>query len=168
MGNYDQHIQRGHPILFGLLLFFALIEGCITAWLVASYNNNDSYPSPSIRDRLKFLVFVSWWTVFFSAVYIASFFMAAMSVIASTASHAVFLILTWIFWLAGIASFTSAIGGTLHCGAQHALVYCSQLSAAEAFGWMSFIVVTVMLVFILLLGGVALRGGQRLSDGLVA
>lgn len=29
----ESHIKRGHPIVFGLILFFALIEGCITAWL---------------------------------------------------------------------------------------------------------------------------------------
>jgi hypothetical protein len=29
----ETHVRRGHPVIFGLILFFALIEGCITAWL---------------------------------------------------------------------------------------------------------------------------------------
>lgn len=29
----EPHVRRGHPITFGLILLFALIEGCVTAWL---------------------------------------------------------------------------------------------------------------------------------------
>ena len=29
----EPHVRRGHPIVFGLILLFSLIEGCITAWL---------------------------------------------------------------------------------------------------------------------------------------
>lgn len=50
----DQHIQRGHPILFGLLLFFALIEGCITAWLgefLASWLRVDRQSADPVHSR---------------------------------------------------------------------------------------------------------------------
>lgn len=38
--------------------------------------------------------FVSWWTFFFCGVFIVAFFWAAMSIISSIASHAVWIILT--------------------------------------------------------------------------
>jgi hypothetical protein len=47
-----------------------------------------------VRDRVRFLVFVSWWTVFFSAAYLAVFFTAANSFIASIASHGAWIALT--------------------------------------------------------------------------
>lgn len=56
--------------------------------------SNDSYPNRSVQDRVRFLVFVSWWTVVFSAAYIAVFFVAAGSFLASIASHSAWVILT--------------------------------------------------------------------------
>lgn len=35
----DSHIRRGHPIFFGLLMFFAFIEGCDTAWLGEQFSS---------------------------------------------------------------------------------------------------------------------------------
>ncbi|WVR06244.1 hypothetical protein IAU60_003274 [Kwoniella sp. DSM 27419] len=165
MADTSPHIKRGHPIAFGLLLFFAFIEGCITAWLVSRFNDHNTYPSNSIRDRLKFLVFVSWWTVFFSAAYIAAFFVAFLSFIASIASHLAWLTLTWIFWLAAIASYTAALGGGQRCGSSD-LTYCSQLVAAEAFGWIEWILISIMFIFIILISVGAIRRGDRLSGEL--
>ena len=105
----ESHIKRGHPIVFGLILFFALIEGCITAWLgtfsilletvhilmaVSRFNSDDNYPNNSYRDRIRFLLFVSWWTVVFTAGYLAFFIINAGSFLVSIASHGIFLALT--------------------------------------------------------------------------
>ncbi|WVQ96829.1 hypothetical protein IAU59_003936 [Kwoniella sp. CBS 9459] len=165
MVDAGPHIRRGHPIAFGLLLFFALIEGCITAWLVSRFNDHDTYPSNSYRDRLKFLVFVSWWTVFFSAAYIAAFFTAFLSFVASIASHLAWIALTWLFWLAAVASLTAALGGGQRCG-QSSLTYCSQIVAAEAFGWIEWILISLMFIAILFIGVGAVRRGDRLSGEL--
>ncbi|WWC70638.1 uncharacterized protein I206_104589 [Kwoniella pini CBS 10737] len=165
MADSSSHIRRGHPIFFGLLLFFALIEGCITAWLVSRYNDHNTYPSNSIRDRLKFLVFVSWWTVFFSAAYIAAFYTAFLSFVASIASHLAWLALTWIFWLSSTAAFTAALGGGQRCGSSD-LTYCSQNVAAEAFGWIETILISFGFGAILFIGIGAVRRGDRLSGEL--
>ncbi|WVQ80583.1 hypothetical protein IAT38_002688 [Cryptococcus sp. DSM 104549] len=159
------HIHRGHPIFFGLLCLFALIEGCITAWLVSRYNDHDTYPSNSYRDRLKFLVFVSWWTVAFTAAYIVAFLLAFSSFISSIASHLVFIFITWVFWLASAAAFTAALGGGQRCGVS-TLTYCSQLVAAEAFAWIEWILISIVFIFVLLISGAALRRGDRLSGEL--
>jgi hypothetical protein len=50
----ESHIKRGHPIVFGLILFFALIEGCITAWLGESLlcltwdDTDEQYPDSTL------------------------------------------------------------------------------------------------------------------------
>ncbi|ORY31397.1 hypothetical protein BCR39DRAFT_571331 [Naematelia encephala] len=166
MPDTESHVKRGHPIFFGLLCFFAIIEGCITAWLVAKFNDSNDYPSHSVRDRLRFLVFTSWWTVFFTIFYIVFFFTASASIVASIASHAVWMFITWVFWLAAIASYTSALGGGQRCSHSD-LTYCSQLVAAEAFGWIEWILLTIAFIFVILLGVGAIRRGDRLSAGLV-
>jgi len=167
MPDYDTHIQRGHPILFGLILFFAIIEACDTTFLVARFNQHNNYPNRSYRDRLKFLVFVSWWTVAFSAMYLAVFLTAASSFIASIASHGIWMAITWIFWLAAIASYTAALGGGKRCDVD-TITFCSQLVAAEAFGWIVWIIFTIAFILIVVLGVGALRRGDRLSGGLIA
>jgi hypothetical protein len=37
--DQEPHVRRGHPIVFGLILLFALIEGCLTAWLGMSFSS---------------------------------------------------------------------------------------------------------------------------------
>ncbi|RXK41659.1 hypothetical protein M231_01159 [Tremella mesenterica] len=167
MADYDGHIRRGHPIMMGLLCFFAIIEACITSWLVSRYNDHNSYPSNSYRDRLKFLCFVSWWTVVFTGAYLAVFIINAASFLASIASHFIFFFITWVFWLAGVASFTSALGGGRRCSA-HPITYCHQLLAAEAFGWIEWIILTIAFIFLILIGFSSMRRGDRVSGGLIA
>jgi len=167
MPDFDDHIKRGHPVIFGLILVFSLIVACDTSFLVAKFNNTNNYPNDSYRDRLKFLVFVSWWTVVFSAGYIAVFLVDSGNFLASIASHGIWMTLTWIFWLAGTASFTAALGGGKRCD-QSSLIYCNQLVAAEAFSWITWILFTVAFILVIVLGASSLRRGDRLSGGLIA
>lgn len=82
------------PVIFGLIALWAIIEGSITSFLVARYNSNNSYPNNSFRDRLKFTVFVSWWTVVFSIAYLVFFQLGSGGVISSVASHGIWLFVT--------------------------------------------------------------------------
>lgn len=51
------------------------------------------------------------------------------------------LSLTWIFWTAGAASITAALGGGLNCSKiKEDIVYCNQLNALEGFAWLSWCV----------------------------
>jgi hypothetical protein len=47
------------------------------------------------------------------------------------------------------------------------LIYCNQNMAAIAFAWIEWIIMTVALVSVILIGSAALRRGDRLSSGLV-
>jgi len=61
---------------------------------VSRFNSDDNYPNNSYRDRIRFLLFVSWWTVVFTAGYLAFFIINAGSFLVSIASHGIFLALT--------------------------------------------------------------------------
>lgn len=74
---------------------------------------------------------------------------------------------SWIFWLAGAAALTAALGGGLSCGNTN-IAYCNQLNASIAFAWIQFIIITILLVVIAFIGTSALRRGDRLSSGLIA
>ncbi|GAA5891667.1 hypothetical protein JCM5296_005504 [Sporobolomyces johnsonii] len=164
--NVDTHVKRGHPIVFGLLILFSLIEWIQCAVLVSSYNHHNDYPSNSIRDRVRFLLFCGLWTFVFSFVYIVGFFQAASSFAFSIASHAVWIFVTWVFWLAGAAALTNSLGGGLDCG-EFKGAHCNQLNNAEAWAWISWITTTFLLAVVLMLGGRSARGGNGFGGAMV-
>ncbi|PAV22073.1 hypothetical protein PNOK_0203000 [Pyrrhoderma noxium] len=169
MVDFDAHIKRGHPVIFGLIVFFAIIEGAIATWLISRYDKHHNYPSTSVRDRTGFLTFTSWWTVLFGLIYLGAFLHSTSgSIVTSVGSHGIFLILTWIFWTAGAASITEALGGGNNCSnLSYNLPYCNQLNALEGFAWVTWIFVTIALVVVLLRGCTASRRGDGLRGPLV-
>jgi len=54
----DNHVKRGHPIVFALILIFAIIELSISAWLTSKYNAHHNYHNISQRDRVRFVLFL--------------------------------------------------------------------------------------------------------------
>ncbi|EJD03794.1 uncharacterized protein FOMMEDRAFT_105969 [Fomitiporia mediterranea MF3/22] len=171
MVNFDNHIRRGHPVLFGLIVFFSIIEGAIATWLIARFDQHHNYPSKAVRDRTGLLTFTSWWTVLFGAIYAGLFLWSASrtstNVLTSVGSHAIFLVITWILWTAGAASITAALGGGHNCS-KTALVYCDQLNALEAFAWIVWVLVTIALFVVLVRGCLSARRGDGLKGQLVA
>lgn len=93
-------------------------------------------------------------------------------VLSSIASHAIFVILTWIFWLAGTAALSNAVGGT-SCSntvvnneiVNHPPRDCDSLKAIVAFGWITWIELTLMAGVICYLGFKAFRGGRGVQEG---
>ncbi|KAH9885420.1 hypothetical protein C8Q73DRAFT_740899 [Cubamyces lactineus] len=165
MVDFDRHIRRGHPVVFGFIIFFSIIELAISAWLTSRYNLRHDYLSLAVRDRTRYLLFTSCWTIFFSLFYFALFLHSPSGIMTSVLSHAVFLFLTWVFWTAGAASITAALGGGLNCS-QH-FVYCGQLNALEGFAWVVWIFVTFALLTVIFRGIAASRRGDGFRGGLV-
>ncbi|KAF9523077.1 hypothetical protein CPB83DRAFT_863418 [Crepidotus variabilis] len=164
----DAIVRRGHPVVFGLLVLFAIIELCITAFVTAKYNSHHNYPNRSTRDRVRYLLFLSVWTTVFGAAFLGMFLVFMDNILVSVASHFVFLIITWILWLAAAAAFTSSIGGALNCHTQSFFVYCGQLNAIEGFAWLIWVVITLLLVFVLIRGIISQKRGDGVRGGLVA
>jgi hypothetical protein len=146
----------------------------IAAWITAKYNKNHNFPTSSARAQVRYLLFMSIWTIVFGTVYLVGFLMAASSIFVSVASHfflcvlshstchlnrsTVFfpnhifmrnviysLFLTWILWLAAAAAITQTLGGALNCHVQTYFVYCRQLNALEGFAWLILCVVIPLL-----------------------
>jgi len=167
--GFDSHIRRGHPITFGLIVFFSIIEVAISAWLVAHYNTNHNFTDKSEQDRVRFLLFTSSWTVIFGAAYMGLFlYSPSGSPVTSVLSHGVFLLITWIFWTAGAAAITSTLGGGLNCVTQDTFVYCGQLNALEGFAWVVWILVTFAIIVVIIRGISAQRRGDGPHGHLVA
>ncbi|KLO20054.1 hypothetical protein SCHPADRAFT_934672 [Schizopora paradoxa] len=162
MGFSDSYVRKGHPILFGLIVFFSLVEGIIAAWLVARYLQHHNYPSIAVRDRARFLLFASSWTFFLFIFMIVAFKRFTDTPMASVGTHVALLGLTWIFWTAGAASITAALGGGYNCSTiDFLLVYCNQLVSLEAFAWTVWSLMTIALAVVLF---TAIRARQR-GDG---
>lgn len=65
------------------------LQLAISSWLVARYEEHNNYPSTGVRDRARFLLFTSAWTILFAFFYMALFLHSASkgSVLTSVASH---------------------------------------------------------------------------------
>ncbi|KAJ8508626.1 hypothetical protein ONZ45_g9121 [Pleurotus djamor] len=164
----DAHIRRGHPIVFGLLILFGIIELSISAWLTSRYSARHDYFSLTLRDRVRFTLFTSIWTVVFSIAYLVLFWHSATgSILTSVASHLIFLFLSWVFWTAAAASVTEVLGGGINCS-NTAVNYCAQLNALLGFAWVEWILVTLAIVVVIIRGVSAARRGDGYRGPLVA
>ncbi|CCL98056.1 uncharacterized protein FIBRA_00050 [Fibroporia radiculosa] len=162
--NLDTHFRRGHPVVFTLLIIFSIIELAISGWLVARFNSHHNFMSISVRDRTRFLLFCSAWTILLSSLY-AGFFWLSASVFTSVLSHLIFLFVTWVLWLAGAASITAALGGGLDCG--NHFTYCGQLNALEAFAWIIWVLTFFAFFSVILRAVSASRRGDGMGGQLV-
>lgn len=150
------------------MAFFGIITLAISAWLVSRFNLYHNYRNTSERDRVRFVLFCSCWTVVFSILYAVLFWTFTSSILTSVLSHIVFLAFTWVMWTAAAAAVTEMLGGGLNCSTQSFFVYCGQLNALEAFCWIMWILVTFATLVVLIRGILAARRGDGYRGTLVA
>jgi hypothetical protein len=165
--NINGATRKGHPIAFGVLVLAAIIEMCIAAWITAKYNANHNFPNSDLQARVRYILFASIWTVVLGSMYLVLFIFMTGHKIASVGSHFVFLLLTWIFWLAAAAALTQALGGALNCRIQDTFVYCAHLNALGGFAWLIWIVLTFMLLFVVIRGIMGARRGDEVTAPMV-
>ncbi|KAJ7511685.1 hypothetical protein B0H11DRAFT_2268733 [Mycena galericulata] len=135
--------KRGDFIVFGLTIFYGIIELSLAAWLTCFTE----------RDRVRFTLFTSTWTVVFSALFLILFAHSTSgSILTSVLSHLVFLGLTFLLWTASAAAVSSSTAG-------------SQLNALEAFAWIKWILVTFAIVVVIVRGIGAARRGDGYRGG---
>lgn len=148
---------------------------CIAAWITAKYNANHNSPNSGLRARVRYILFVSIWTIVTCSIYLSLFITMAGSMLTSVASHFVLyvfpyptfviafslicfsLLVTWIFWLAAAAAFTESVGGSLNCSVQTKFVYCGQLNALEGFAWLIWFVFSLLPSILVLLTAIFYR-----------
>ncbi|KAG1838595.1 hypothetical protein DFJ58DRAFT_813838 [Suillus subalutaceus] len=144
--DFNTHMRMGHPIVFALIIFCSIIELSISAWLTSRFSVHHNYFSLAERDRTRFLLFTSAWTIVSSSLYMFFFFYLPGSVLGGVASHISFLFLTWAFWTAGATSITTALVGELNRNTQSVFAYPVQLNALQGFAWVIEAVVTFALL----------------------
>lgn len=162
--NSDTHMRMGHPIVSSLIIFCSIIVLSISAWLTSCFTVDDNYFSLAERDRTRFLLFTSAWTIVFSVLYMLFFFYLPGSVLGSVGSHIVFLFLTFIFWTSGATSITTVLGAELNSNTQRSIIYLDQLNALQGFAWVTEALVTFALVAMLIRGIIAARPGSDHHD----
>jgi len=165
----DNHLRRGHPIVFGLIILFGLIEVAISAWLIAEFNEHHNNTGAAEQTQVRFILFTSAWTVIFSAQTAFLFWVSSpkLELLTGMLAHGIFLFLSWIFWVAGAAAFTQKFGGGLNCKTQDTFVYCNQLNALEGFAWVEALLFTFALVVVLSRGIISSRRGDGIHAQLV-
>ncbi|KAJ7221505.1 hypothetical protein GGX14DRAFT_429913 [Mycena pura] len=164
----NKHIRRGHPITFGLIILFGVFELSLSAWLTSKFNMLHNERSLTERDRVRFTLFASTWTVAFSTLALLLFWLLTDgSPLTSALAHLIFLGFTWLMWTAAAAAVTEMLGGGLNCSKQDAYVYCNQLNALEAFAWVEWLLVSFAIIFVLVRAVAAARRGDGYLGGLV-
>jgi len=148
-------LRRGYFTFFIVLVVIAIIVLAISAWLTARYDSN--YPFTTERDRVHFLLFCSIWTTLLSPIFPTLLLLGLAEVLTTIAAHVVFLFLSWVFWLSGAAAITASLDGVSTC---RLFLFCSHLSALEAFAWIEWVVLTVGLTCTVVVALRAVHRGQ--------
>lgn len=84
----------------------------------------------------SYSLFVSLWQLIIGGAWIGITLFLSSSIIASVGGTFVFVLVTWVFWLASAASLETAQGGVFSCN-NPAFAHCHQLLALEAFSWIN-------------------------------
>ncbi|KAJ7157424.1 hypothetical protein C8R46DRAFT_1114477 [Mycena filopes] len=164
----NTHVRRGHPITLGLMILFGIIELSLSAWLTSQFNRFHNERTLSERDRVRFTLFASTWTIVWAALLLILFAHSATgSMLTSVLAHLVVLGFTWLMWTAAAAAVTDMLGGGLNCQLQDAFVYCNHLNALEAFAWIEWILCTFAIVVVVWRGISSRRSGNGYRGSLV-
>lgn len=159
-------IRFGHPAAFILFAACSFVVAVIASTLVTKYNSGShDPPSQGINNDVRFLVFAGWWGFATAIVYVALFLTSKGGVITSIAGHAIYLGITWVFWLAGAAALTDSLHGGVNCS-NSSYEFCNSLEALIAFGFIGWVILTLMLVAVGVIGGGAFKGGRSVKEGL--
>lgn len=127
-------VQRHAPSVYLFLVLGSLAEVAIASWLTLQYRFNHNYPNIEARIGAQLLLFASCWTSLTAGAYSLIFFHSAWSKhpIASIGAQAVWIFITWLFWIVGAGILnTAASSFLLHVGmcGPDGVVYCNQIRA---------------------------------------
>jgi hypothetical protein len=144
--NYPGNRRKDyHPILFGLLTAFSIIELGLTAYW-ARRGHREGWPSSRFRSSDIFLLVISVWTLIFSLMYMIFILTRATHRGASLGSSAIWLFITSILW--GIATGLYSTSRP-SCGGLFSSRFFSNCrigTAIEVFGWLTFATLVLTLL----------------------
>jgi len=162
--------RYGHPIIFTILILFSIVTLSDAAFLVSRFNSRHNFTNLGERDRVRFILFTSIWTLVTAPIYMVLFLVAPVGhPLTSVASHLIYLFITWALWMSAASAITATLGGGrgLDCGTQTLFVFCGQLNALEAFSWMIWIILTIAIFLVVLRGILAAKRGEGYGGSLI-
>jgi len=135
--------------VFVLLIFFSLLESATAVWLIAQYIHTRVFPNVGARDGVRISLFAASWTLITSTILLLLFLHPKYTnhPLSSVRTHAAWIILTWSFWVACVATLSRALP-VAHCAGS---AYCMQFRSAFALGMIETIIFTLSMLAILLL-----------------
>ncbi|KAG2149035.1 uncharacterized protein EDB93DRAFT_1084637 [Suillus bovinus] len=122
-------VQQYGPLVYVFLLAVSLAEVADATWLLLQFRFNNNAPDPITRSGVRFLLCVSCWTTVTSGTYTLFFLDPLWSrrPIASIGTQAIWVLVTWIFWVAGAGLFNKSFPRLFMSGSCDGVVYCGQL-----------------------------------------
>jgi len=146
-------IRLGHPVTFGALVVFSIIEMCISAFLTA----NDY--------TCRYILVLSVLTIICGTGFLTVFFLAPSSELGSVAAHYIFIALAWILWLAAAGEITSS--GVKNCKSNFfEFAYCGQVWALGGLAWLICLLLMSMCVLVFNRSEAEMKRGYGFDGGL--
>jgi len=141
-------IQQYGPFIYIFLLFCSLAQVADATWLLLQYKYNNNAPDSSTRTGVRFLLFAGCWTTVTSGTYTLFFLDPLWSrrPIASIGTQAVWVLVTWVFWVAGTGVLNKSLPSLFMYNSCEGIVYCGQLQALFALSVLEIITLTVGMV----------------------
>ncbi|KIJ66835.1 hypothetical protein HYDPIDRAFT_85246 [Hydnomerulius pinastri MD-312] len=143
-------MQQYGPLVYIFLLFSSLAEVADATWLLLQYKYNNNAPDPIIRTGVRFLLFAGCWTTVTSGTYTLFFLDPLWSrrPIASIGTQAVWVLTTWVFWVAGAGLFNKALPRLFMSSSCEGVVYCGQLQTLFALSVLQILTLTFSMMVI--------------------
>jgi hypothetical protein len=137
-------IQQYGPLLYIFLLFISLAEVADATWLLLQYKYNNNAPDSTTRTGVRFLLFAGCWTTVTSGTYTLFFLDPLWSrrPIASIGTQAVWVLVTWVFWVAGTGVLNKSLPSLFMNDSCEGIVYCGQLQALFAISVLEILTLT--------------------------
>jgi len=155
----ESYQGKSHSVFFGYITILAIAELSISALVVARFNSHHNYDSISERDRIRYVLLASCWTVFFCSTYIILVRRdGTRSFMTSASSHGTLFISTWFIWAAAAIAITELLARGLHCSVPTKSAYCPEIIALQSIAWIILTGVTSTIIFIMYY---AIRYGVR-------
>ncbi|OAX41484.1 hypothetical protein K503DRAFT_685322 [Rhizopogon vinicolor AM-OR11-026] len=120
-------VQQYGPLVYVFLLAVGLAEVADATWLLLQYRFNNNAPDTITYSGVRFLLYVSCWTTVTSGTYTLFFLDPLWSrhPIASIGTQAIWVLVTWVLWVAGAGLFNKSLPRLFMRGSCDGLLRCA-------------------------------------------
>ncbi|KAJ6561843.1 hypothetical protein B0H19DRAFT_1287203 [Mycena capillaripes] len=123
--------HRYAPIAYAFIVLSSLVVIAIPSWILLQYSLYQNYPNAEARIAMRLVLFAACWTSVTAAIFTILFVHPTWSKhpISSIGTQSIWVILTWTFWLAGVAVLNRALPRLFDKNTCQRLIYCGHIRA---------------------------------------